>query len=147
MRVGGRLDNSDYPYEKKHPIILPLVGHFTTLIVREAHERTLHGGTQLTLGTTRQEYWIVHGRGAVQKKIRRCMKCARFAARPAQQIMANLPSMRIQRDKCFVHCGVDYCDPLTLYYLRCATLKPCLDMSRCSYALTHEPYIWNWSQD
>jgi aminoglycoside N3'-acetyltransferase len=52
---------------------------------------TLHGGTQLTLRTLREEYWIIGGRNLVKMHIRRCVICARQSARTLTQLMGNLP--------------------------------------------------------
>lgn len=49
LRVGGRLQNSEFSYNKKHPIIIPYGCHLMKLIIRDAHVKTLHGGNQLTL--------------------------------------------------------------------------------------------------
>jgi hypothetical protein len=37
LRVGGRLQGSDLPYDAKHPIIIPQKCHLATLIVWKAH--------------------------------------------------------------------------------------------------------------
>ena len=44
IRVGGRLQNTMLPYNQQHPIILHPSHPFTILIIRDAHEQTLHGG-------------------------------------------------------------------------------------------------------
>lgn len=49
LRLGGRLQQSLLSDEEKHPVILPRSSRLTELIISEAHLRTLHGGTQLTL--------------------------------------------------------------------------------------------------
>ena len=74
--------------------ILPADCHFTTLLIRDAHQRTLHGGVQLTLATLRHQYWIVKGRSAVKKVIRACLACSRHAARMPTQLMVELPKAR-----------------------------------------------------
>ena len=61
LRVGGRLSHSLLEEDAKHPVILPAGCHFTKLIIRDAHQSTLHGGVQLTLATLRRQYWIVKG--------------------------------------------------------------------------------------
>ncbi|KAJ8971038.1 hypothetical protein NQ317_008710 [Molorchus minor] len=61
LRVRGRLNNSEFPFEKKHPCILSSQSHLAQLIVRHAHLRLLHAGPQHTLATIREEYWIVGG--------------------------------------------------------------------------------------
>ena len=58
LRVGGRLRYSALPSDAQHQVILPNDHRLTELVVAEAHQRTLHGGTQLTLSTLRQHYWI-----------------------------------------------------------------------------------------
>ena len=59
LRVGSRLPHSLLEENAKHPLILPADYHFITLLIRDAHHRTLHGGTQLTLATLRRQYLIV----------------------------------------------------------------------------------------
>ena len=56
LRVGGRLQNSDLNYEKRHPPILPKQSHLTKLLIRDAHLRTLHGGPQLVQNLLREKY-------------------------------------------------------------------------------------------
>lgn len=53
LRVGGRLSRSPLSFEEKHPIILPRIAEF---IVKNAHLRSLHGDTQLTLRVIRQNF-------------------------------------------------------------------------------------------
>lgn len=47
LRVGGRLKKSQLAFHHKHPIILPKRHHLTKLIIEQAHQVTLHGGTSL----------------------------------------------------------------------------------------------------
>nr|XP_042913096.1 uncharacterized protein LOC107448485 [Parasteatoda tepidariorum] len=49
LLVGGRLQHSNLNYYEKHPILLPSKTKFTELIVKEAHEKTLHSGISDTL--------------------------------------------------------------------------------------------------
>ena len=59
LRVGGRLSYSLFEEDAKHPLILPADCQLTTLLIRDANHRTLHGGTQLIFSTIRRQYWIV----------------------------------------------------------------------------------------
>ena len=52
LGMGGRLSHSLLEEDAKHPLILPADCHFTTLLIRDAHHRTLRGDTQLTLSVT-----------------------------------------------------------------------------------------------
>ena len=47
MRVGGRLQQSQLPYDNKHPTVLHPSAHITRLIVESEHIRLLHAGAQL----------------------------------------------------------------------------------------------------
>ncbi|XP_070171151.1 uncharacterized protein [Polyergus mexicanus] len=70
LRVGGRLKHSQLDSECKHPAILPRDSYLSRLIISDAHLRTLHGGTQVTLTYLRQAYWIVGGRAPVRSPLR-----------------------------------------------------------------------------
>ena len=111
LRVGGRLKHSTLDFDEKHPIILPEKGHFTILIIRDHHEKALHGGTQLTLSMLRQNYWILRGRCVVRTYIHSCVTCWRWRAKASQQQMGKLPPSRVTATRPFLNWGVDYADP------------------------------------
>lgn len=113
LRLGGRLQRSLLPTNTKHPLILPKDSPLTQLIIADAHLRTLHGGTQLTLTYLRNEYWIMGGRNPVKGFILRCVRCARYRQKHAQQLMGQLPSKRVTPTRPFTHTGVDYIGPFT----------------------------------
>lgn len=113
LRVGGRLQNSNLNYNRKHPIIVPYTSNLTKMIIRDAHMRTLHGGNQLTLSQTRHEFWIVGAKRAVKTFINRCVACYRFSAAATTQLMGSLPSVRTKRMvRPFTNCGTDLCGPI-----------------------------------
>lgn len=92
LRVGGRLQSSLLAENSKHPVILPRKSPFTSLIISDAHQRTMHGGVQVTLLFIRSNYWIIGGRAPVRSFILKCVRCARFRQNRAQQLMGQLPS-------------------------------------------------------
>ncbi|XP_018372882.1 PREDICTED: uncharacterized protein LOC108767469 [Trachymyrmex cornetzi] len=114
LRVGGRLQSSSLSHDSKHPIILPKQSPFTTLVIADAHLRTCHGGTQLTLYTIREEFWIIGGRVPIRSYILKCIRCTRFRRARAQQRMGPLPKERVTPSRPFLNAGVDYAGPLTL---------------------------------
>ncbi|XP_051159301.1 uncharacterized protein LOC127280387 [Leptopilina boulardi] len=114
LRVGGRLKHSSLDYESKHPAILPKDSPLTRLLIADAHSRTLHGGTQLTLTHLRNSYWIIGGRQPVRSFILKCIPCARQRGIRAQQLMGQLPLERITPSRPFLTSGVDYAGPITL---------------------------------
>lgn len=112
LRVGGRIQNSNLPFFEKHPIILSNKCHLSELIIRQLHLVSLHGGPQLVLGLLRKKYWVLNARNAVRLHIYRCIKCHRFKATSASQLMGSLPEPRINLTRAFTHTGVDYAGPI-----------------------------------
>lgn len=114
IRVGGRLQNADIPYDHKHPMLLPPKHNFTYLIIRFYHELTLHSGPQTTLFTVRQKFWPINGKQITKQIVKKCIKC--FKTQPVTQIqqMGQLPSMRVNPAQVFKFCGVDYAGPFKL---------------------------------
>ncbi|XP_011859122.1 PREDICTED: uncharacterized protein LOC105556637 [Vollenhovia emeryi] len=114
IRVGGRLAHAALSLDATHPVILPRHSQLSSLIIAHAHQRTLHGGTQLTLSYIRQQYWILGGRAPVKSHILRCVTCARQRGIRAHQLMGQLPLSRVTQARPFTHTGVDYAGPLTV---------------------------------
>ncbi|XP_044313279.1 uncharacterized protein LOC123037281 [Drosophila rhopaloa] len=109
LRVRGRLRHSSLSHERRHPIILPSSHHFTELVIRHSHCLTLHGGAQLTLAHARQRFWILTGRQAVRRVIRKCVRCFRTRPTTTAQLMGDLPVHRVNPpSRPFIVTGVDY---------------------------------------
>ena len=112
-RCGGRLKKSHISYETKHPILLTKQHHFSTLIVRHAHERTSHGGVKDTLTDVRSQYWFVKGRQFVRKLLRRCITCRKLEGPPYTAVPPPpLPEFRVTESPPFAYSGVDFAGPL-----------------------------------
>ncbi|XP_055848210.1 uncharacterized protein LOC129913509 [Episyrphus balteatus] len=114
IRVRGRLENADVPYDMKHPIILPRDHHVCNLIIDKAHKETLHGGTSLVLNTLRNNFWILDGKRVVTREIHKCVICAKHRAATTQQLMGALPAPRVNLTRPFTHVGIDYAGPIQL---------------------------------
>ena len=65
LRVGGRLEMSNLPYDAKHPIILPKQHHISKLVIAHIHNHNF--GVNFTLAELRQKYWIVNGREEIKR--------------------------------------------------------------------------------
>ncbi|XP_029161141.1 uncharacterized protein LOC114932898 [Nylanderia fulva] len=103
LRVGGRLRNAYLQYNATHPPILPSESTYTHLVIDDHHQRTLHSGTQLTLCSLRQEYWVPRGRSLVKRHISRCSRCTRWRAAIPQLLMGNLLVPRVTPSRPFLH--------------------------------------------
>lgn len=114
IRLGGRLDRSLLPYEQRHPALLPDVSWLAKLLIRQAHERTLHGGARQMMAYLRQRYWITNLTRAVKTSNSRCVICTRQRQSSSQQMMGELPSDRVRPCRPFEHSGVDYAGPFLL---------------------------------
>ena len=113
IRVGGRLNAWNYPFELKHPVILPKRHHVVRLLINHYHELEAHAGWQHVLNTIRTKFWIVQGGAAVKAVVGGCYKCRRVNAPMGEQLMAPLPEVRIVPGwHPFDHVGMDYFGPL-----------------------------------
>ncbi|GBN70409.1 hypothetical protein AVEN_118910-1, partial [Araneus ventricosus] len=112
LRMGGRLEYSDFSSDEKHPIILPRNSSLTGLIVQDEHICMKHGGIATTLAKIRSRFWIPKDRQIVQKIIRRCLICRRYSAKSADQLTSQLPEDRIAQTPPFYSSGVDFAGPI-----------------------------------
>ncbi|XP_075150752.1 uncharacterized protein LOC142224858 [Haematobia irritans] len=133
LRVGGRLAQSDLPYDAKHQILLPKQSETVRALVRFLHYKNLHAGTQALMAILRQRFWIVHSRGLVRSVTRSCVRCFRCRPKLSQQVMGDLPAARVSVAKPFASTGVDFCGPVTTTYkLRgCRTTKSYIAVFIC----------------
>ncbi|XP_060804637.1 uncharacterized protein LOC106135320 [Amyelois transitella] len=114
LRVGGRIEKSDLPDCSKHPFIVSGESHLAKLLVADAHDKTLHGGQQLTCNYIRTKYWITKVKNLVRSHIHNCIPCVRNAAKIRTQLMGQLPSCRVTPLKPFLQTGVDYAGPINI---------------------------------
>lgn len=114
LRVGGRLDNSEFSYDKRHPMILDSSHHLPNLISKEEHRRGLHLGSQGLLSVVKETYWPISGRNLAKKVVRQCITCFRHKPISTQQIMGHLPSFRVTPSYPFSKVGVDYGGPFMI---------------------------------
>ena len=119
LRVGGRIQLSDRPFDEKHPIILSAHCNLARLIVRDIHIKYLHTLPSVMFSTLRQKYWIIGGRKLVKSIYRNCLTCIKATAVPRPQIMANLPSYRVQSSRPFLNSGIDYGGPFIIRQSNC----------------------------
>lgn len=114
VRVGGRLQNSGLPYNRKHPIILPKLSRITDMIVHSEHLRLLHAGPKLLLSSLNERFWLIDGLRSVKKIVHRCVVCFRMKAEASSQLMGSMPVQRVTQAHPFERVGIDYAGPISI---------------------------------
>lgn len=118
VRVGGRLSNSNLPYEAQHPALLPKHDHVTHLLIDYYHRMHCHTGANVLSSLLRQKYWILSSRNVIRQRIHACNSCFKNSPSHLNTKMADLPSYRVNETKAFVHTGVDYAGPINITLCR-----------------------------
>lgn len=111
LRVGGRLNNANYSYNKIHQIILPH-HRFTTTLLNYYHIINLHCGPLYLLNTIRNMYWPIAGKNLCKKIVHNCIRCYKLHPKSYNQFMGDLPENRITPSAPFLNTGVDYAGPV-----------------------------------
>ena len=115
MRVGGRLQRSDFNVEEKHPILLPSKHPLTVSLLAHCHEISAHQGRLITTAAVRRAgYHILNPRSVIGSFLKSCVVCKRFRGQPLTQQMAQLPVDRLEQCPPFEHSGMDVFGP---YYI------------------------------
>ncbi|PFX11353.1 hypothetical protein AWC38_SpisGene24962, partial [Stylophora pistillata] len=113
VRCKGRLNNSPVPKNSRKPILLPASHEFVQLLVKQSDESAQHSGIRDTLTTLRERFWVLRGREAVKKFIRKCVTCRKYEGMPYSSLPSNdLPDKRVSEDPPFTHVGLDFVGPL-----------------------------------
>ncbi|KAB0790598.1 hypothetical protein PPYR_14995, partial [Photinus pyralis] len=94
IRVGGRLSNSKYRFDKCHPVLICGKHRLAKLIFAREHIRLVHARPQQMLAAIRERVWVTAGRNIAKQIVHQCVKCFRAAPKEINPIMANLPLAR-----------------------------------------------------
>lgn len=115
IRVGGRIKNSDYSFDKKFPALLPKNHELTKLIFKQFHEKLLHCGAQQLLAVVREQYWPISGRNSAKGIVHNCIKCFKATPKSYNPLMGDLPLKRLQPNMpVFTNVGLDYAGPILI---------------------------------
>lgn len=114
LRVGGRIKNSDFDFDKKHPLILDAKHHLTILLFRHEHERLFHAGPQHLLASIREKFWPIGGRCLARGTTKQCITCIRLRGHTLQPLMGHIPAQRSYSSFPFYSCGVDMAGPFMI---------------------------------
>lgn len=114
MRIDGRIRSDNLTRDEQFPILLDKNGTLAKLLIRHAHLKIGHAGTQLILQYLRKRYWIIGARRLVKGIISTCPICFRLRMKGSEQLMASLPTIRTTPAKAFLNVGVDYAGPVII---------------------------------
>nr|XP_029722510.1 uncharacterized protein LOC109408304 [Aedes albopictus] len=113
IRMRGRVQNDNKPFEVNNPVILPDGHPFCTLLIRMYHIANAHQGLETVINNVKERHRILKIRSQVKKYTRSCVKCRELRAKPTVPQMGILPP---ERTTPFVHpftcTGIDYFGPL-----------------------------------
>ena len=69
-------------------------------------------GGQLTHSAIREQFCIVGVKPIINRFIKNCMRCCRYALKPPSQLMEDLPAERVTPTRPFSQCGLDFGSPV-----------------------------------
>ena len=108
IRVGGRLENADIPFDVKFPILLDNKHPLSNLLIDFYHRATGHQGKHLTTGEIRRNgYHILSLKSIVKNFLSKCVLCKKLRGATSTQLMASLPVDRIEEVPPFTNTGLD----------------------------------------
>jgi len=70
IKVGGRLDYSDFPESEKHPLLLFSKSSIAVKNVHHLHTRNFHSGPKALVALLRLKFWIINSRNLARRIIR-----------------------------------------------------------------------------
>ena len=116
IKVGGRLEQSDLTFGRKHPTLVPDT-ELGDALIGYLHSHTEHQGRKITTAAIRESgYYPVGGRKRIDRIIAACIHCRTLRAPTMTQKMADLPAERLYRIPPFYHCGIDVFGPFLTRY-------------------------------
>ena len=124
IRVGGRLSNADLPASQAKPIIADAKDTLMVKFLEHLHRALLHCGPSHLLAYSGTKRHILGARKLTRKICSTCVTCRTYHPRTQHQLMADLPSQRVNASPPFTHCGMDFAGPfqLKMGYVRKPTI-------------------------
>lgn len=116
LRVGGRLAHAPISEFRKHPMILSHQHPLALLVMQHYHVKLLHAGQQLLIASVREKFWPTNARSLARTICHRCIDCFRSKPKVHEQLMADLPAVRVSPSAVFCKVGVDLCGPFYIKY-------------------------------
>ena len=106
----NKLDTS-----RKLPLLLRSHSHFTTLVIRDSHEKVFHNSVNSALSLSRNKYWLIRGRQSVKSLLQQSVTCkyinAKIVVPPATP---TLPQIRLDYNFPYQNSSFDYAGQFSL---------------------------------
>ncbi|GFY01212.1 integrase catalytic domain-containing protein [Trichonephila clavipes] len=138
LRLGGRLQFSDIPFDSQHLLLLDRNHSFVHLLIQHTHIHLHYLGVRIVLSKLLSTFWILRGRQAIKKILHKCIPYKLFKEKCGKKVEAPLPSERVVPSAPFTITWINFARPVNI---RC--LKPrdttCIALFTC--ATTHALYI------
>ena len=113
IRCRSRMNHASMSEASKTPIALPHNHWFSTLIIRDCHERVFHNGVSETVSLVKTKYFIPRCRQIAKRLIRSCFVCRCIDAKPYNwRPDPPLPDIRVSVTNPFMAVGVDLAGPM-----------------------------------
>ena len=100
--------------DQRYPLLVSHRNKLATLAINDDHKGTLHGGPTATVADMTRRFWVTQAIKKASACIKKRVTCFRSNSGPAQQLLGDLPSSRIDApDRAFSCVGLDSAGPLT----------------------------------
>ena len=131
IRLQGRINEANLPFDTKQPIVLPK-SYLTELLILDCHSYVKHNGYRSTLEEFRSRYWCRNIRTTVRSLVRKCRLCRIMNSRAyTYPNTPDLPQLRLRDDYAFSGVGCDYIGPLYAKNVFIADTSEEEDMYKC----------------
>ncbi|KAJ8870760.1 hypothetical protein PR048_027059 [Dryococelus australis] len=114
VRVGGCLHLSDFPYNQRHPILLPKHHRLTELLVDHLHAHLLHCGSTILQSVLQQEFWIMGACNLIRHRLKQCVPCFKVCPTRSESPIGYLQADRVRQSKPFFKADLDYAGPFKI---------------------------------
>ena len=129
-----RVNNAPHSQPIKTPVLLPSKQHLARLIIQDVHSKIKHSGIKDTLTTIRETFWILRGRKAVKRILRKCVTCKRVEGVPyTSPTASDLPMERVSLDPPFAHTRLYFIGPLYIREGKSQSEKSSNKVSTCLF--------------
>lgn len=100
LRIDGRVRSENLTKDEQFPIVLSKDSRIASMLMRQAHTKTGHGGNQLVLQYLRAKFWIIVARRVVKNirdRVTESEEAERKSEEAGQQV-TNAGRAAVQRE-------------------------------------------------